>query len=50
MTPFFTGLNRLYFGRFELKRMRALIAKMKLAPPQLARMVSLTGVARRRLI
>ena len=30
------GLNRLYFARFELKRMRALIAKMELAPPQLA--------------
>jgi predicted nucleotidyltransferase len=30
------GLNRLYFARFELKRMRGLIAKMKLAPPQLA--------------
>jgi predicted nucleotidyltransferase len=30
------GLNRLYFSRFELKRMRALIAKMELAPPDLA--------------
>ena len=30
------GLNRLYFARFELKRMRALIAKMEIAPPQLA--------------
>jgi predicted nucleotidyltransferase len=30
------GLNRLYFTRFELKQMRALIAKMKLAPPRLA--------------
>jgi len=30
------GLNRLYFTRFELKQMRALIAKMNLAPPQLA--------------
>jgi predicted nucleotidyltransferase len=30
------GLNRLYFTRFELKRTRALIAKMALAPPQLA--------------
>ncbi len=28
--------NRLYFTRFELKQMRALIAKMELAPPQLA--------------
>jgi predicted nucleotidyltransferase len=30
------GLNRLYFRRDELKRMRALIAKMELAPPRLA--------------
>jgi hypothetical protein len=30
------GLNRVYFNRFELKRMRALIAKMELAPPRLA--------------
>jgi predicted nucleotidyltransferase len=30
------GLNRLYFTRFELKRTRALIAKMALAPPRLA--------------
>lgn len=30
------SLNRLYFARFELKRMRALIAKMELAPPRLA--------------
>jgi predicted nucleotidyltransferase len=30
------GLNRLYFTRFELKRTRALIAKMELAPPDLA--------------
>lgn len=30
------GLNRLYFTRFELKHMRGLIAKMQLAPPQLA--------------
>ena len=30
------GLNRLYFRRAELKRMRALIAKMELAPPDLA--------------
>jgi predicted nucleotidyltransferase len=30
------ALNRLYVTRFELKRMRLLIAKMALAPPQLA--------------
>jgi Nucleotidyltransferase domain len=30
------GLNRLYFTRFELKRMRALVASMELAPPRLA--------------
>lgn len=30
------GLNRVYFARFELKRMRELIAKMELAPPSLA--------------
>jgi hypothetical protein len=30
------GLNPLYFARFELKRTRALIAKMELAPPRLA--------------
>jgi hypothetical protein len=30
------GLNRLYFARFELKRMRDLIAKMEVAPPALA--------------
>jgi predicted nucleotidyltransferase len=30
------ALNRLYFTRFELKRTRSLIAKMALAPPQLA--------------
>jgi predicted nucleotidyltransferase len=30
------GLNRLYFTRFELKRMRALVAEMELAPPRLA--------------
>jgi len=30
------GLNRLYFARFELKRMRDLVAKMELAPPLLA--------------
>ena len=30
------GLNRLYFSRFELKRMRALIDRMQIAPPHLA--------------
>ena len=30
------GLNRLYFARFELKRTRALISRMELAPPALA--------------
>jgi predicted nucleotidyltransferase len=30
------GLNRLYFARSELKRMRALIARMELVPPRLA--------------
>ena len=30
------ALNRLYFTRFELKRTRALIAQMPLAPPRLA--------------
>jgi hypothetical protein len=30
------GLNRLYFSRFELKRMRALIEQMEIAPPHLA--------------
>jgi predicted nucleotidyltransferase len=30
------GLNRLYFRRSELKRMRTLIGKMELAPPNLA--------------
>ena len=30
------GLNRLYFARFELKRTRALVAKMPLAPRDLA--------------
>jgi hypothetical protein len=30
------GLNRLYFSPFELKRMRALIAQMEIAPPDLA--------------
>jgi hypothetical protein len=29
------GVNRLYFTRSELKRMRALIGKMEVAPPQL---------------
>jgi predicted nucleotidyltransferase len=29
------GLNRLYFARFEFKRMRKLAAKMELAPPAL---------------
>ena len=30
------GLNRLYFARFELKRMRDYVAKMELRPPSLA--------------
>jgi hypothetical protein len=30
------ALNRLYFTRFELKQMRALVAKMELAPQDLA--------------
>jgi Nucleotidyltransferase domain len=30
------ALNRLYFTRFELKQLRALVAKMELAPPRLA--------------
>jgi hypothetical protein len=30
------ALNRIYFARFELKRLRALVAKMTLAPPELA--------------
>ncbi|MGH3030103.1 MAG: nucleotidyltransferase domain-containing protein [Gaiellaceae bacterium] len=30
------ALNRLYSTRFELKQMRALVAKMELAPPRLA--------------
>jgi predicted nucleotidyltransferase len=30
------GLNRLYFTRFQLKHVRALIAKMEFAPPRLA--------------
>jgi hypothetical protein len=29
-------LNRLYFSRFQLKRMRALIDRMEIAPPRLA--------------
>jgi hypothetical protein len=29
------ALNRIYFARFELKGMRALVAQMKVAPPQL---------------
>lgn len=40
------ALNRRYFARFELKRMRALIAQMELAPPRLAeRLESLFRVA-----
>jgi nucleotidyltransferase-like protein len=35
------GLNRLYFARFELKRMRDLVAKMELAPPLLADRIEL---------
>ena len=31
-----SALNRLYFTRFELKRMRMLVARMSLAPPALA--------------
>lgn len=31
-----SGLNRMYFTRFELKRMRTIVAKMELAPPRLA--------------
>jgi predicted nucleotidyltransferase len=39
------SLNRLYFTRFELKRMRALIARMELAPPRLSdRLESLFGL------
>jgi predicted nucleotidyltransferase len=39
------ALNRVYFSRFELKQMRALIAKMELAPPELAdRLESLFGL------
>jgi predicted nucleotidyltransferase len=30
------GLNRLYYSRFELKRMHTLISKMSIAPPHLA--------------
>ncbi len=30
------ALNRLYYSRFELKRMHTLISKMSVAPPQLA--------------
>jgi Nucleotidyltransferase domain len=30
------GLNRLYFARFQLNRLRAFTAKMELAPPRLA--------------
>jgi len=30
------ALNRLYFARFELKRMRDLVARMEIAPPSLA--------------
>lgn len=30
------GLNRVYFARFELKRLRALEAKLTDAPPRLA--------------
>jgi predicted nucleotidyltransferase len=30
------ALNRLYFTRFQLKRMRKLVARMRLAPPDLA--------------
>jgi hypothetical protein len=30
------GLNRLYYSRFELKRMHTLVSKMSIAPPQLA--------------
>jgi predicted nucleotidyltransferase len=31
-----SALNRIYFSRFELKRMRALVSEMKVAPPHLA--------------
>ena len=30
------ALNRVYYARFELKRLRALVAKLTLAPPDLA--------------
>jgi hypothetical protein len=30
------ALNRVYFARFELKRLRKLVAKLESAPPQLA--------------
>jgi len=30
------ALNRVYFARFQLKHMRALVAKMAIAPPDLA--------------
>ena len=30
------GVNRVYFARFELKRLRAFVAKLELAPPGLA--------------
>ena len=30
------ALNRVYFARFELKRLRALVAKFEQAPPDLA--------------
>jgi hypothetical protein len=30
------ALNRVYYARFELKRLRALVAKLVLAPPELA--------------
>jgi hypothetical protein len=30
------GLNRVYYARFELKRLRAFVAKLALAPPDLA--------------
>jgi len=30
------ALNRLYFTRFQLKRMRKLVGRMRLAPPDLA--------------
>jgi predicted nucleotidyltransferase len=30
------ALNRIYFSRFELKRLRPLVARMRIAPPRLA--------------